>query len=295
MTDAHVSDHAVLARNLDELRTNLHRLDPHVRDDLPDAVHQMRVTCRRLRAMLTTFRTSLDRDATDPVGDDLRWLGGVLGGARDLEVLRDRLDRLLLAQPSHLVRDHPGPWIDERLAAARRKARSEVLDAMASDRYAALLAALDAWHEAPPWAGRPDRPARKRLARSFSRAWTRLERAGAAAAVADAADRPARLHDVRKAAKRCRYAGEMLAPVLGAGFGRQAAQAERIQDLLGEHHDCVVGAERVRELADLAHGQGRDTFTLGVLGVRLEAEAVEHERAFAELWDELGHHGDLDD
>jgi len=181
MSDEQVSDHAVLAQALDRLRADLHRLDPHVRDDLPDAVHQMRVTCRRLRATLTTFRKSLDTAATDPVRSDLKWLGGVLGEARDLEVLRDRLDRLLLAQPSHLVRDHPGPWIDARLAAARRTARSEVLTAMATDRYAALLAALDAWHEDPPWAGLPDRPARKRLARAFSRSWSRMERAAAAA------------------------------------------------------------------------------------------------------------------
>lgn len=288
MNDKRISDHAVLARNLEDLRATLHRLDPHVRDDLPDAVHQMRVTCRRLRSALRTFRTSVDREATDPVRDELKWLGSALGRARDLEVLRARIDRLLLAQSPELLRGHPGPWIDQRIDTARRSAHAEVLEAMASPRYAALLATLDAWQVDPPWAGRPDRPARKQMGRALDRAWSDMERAATAAAGDDAVDRIALLHEARKAAKRTRYAAEMLEPVLGSTAGDRAAAAEEIQDILGDHRDTVAAIVHLRELSDIAHAEGQQTFTFGVLCARLEADAAECERAFEQAWGRIG-------
>ncbi|RNM12942.1 CHAD domain-containing protein [Nocardioides pocheonensis] len=284
MTDKDTSDHAVLAHELEHLRATLHRLDPHVRDDLPDAVHQMRITCRRLRSALRTFRKSLDRGATDPVRDDLKWLGGALGRARDLEVLRARIDRLLLAQSPELLRGHPGPWIDRRIDAARRTAHADVLEAMASPRYVALLVTLDGWQKRPPWAGRPDRPARKRMGRALDRAWSDMERAATAAAANDAVDRIARLHAARKAAKRTRYAAEMLEPVLGQTAGARAAAAEEIQDILGDHRDTVAAIVHLRELSDIAHAEGRQTFTFGVLCARLEADAADREAAFEQAW-----------
>jgi len=287
MAGSRGSGEAVLTQHLEDLRAGLHRLEPHVRDDLPDAVHQLRVTCRRLRATLTTFRKDLDRSATEPARAELAWLGGVLGRARDLEVLGARLDRLVLAEDPRLVRGNPGPWLDDRLRAARDAAHLEVVDAMATDRYAALVAALDSWHDAPPWADGRQPPGRKRLARALDRQWTRMERAGAAAASASPGDRPARLHEVRKAAKRARYAAELLEPVLGDAARTRATAAERIQDVLGEHHDAVVAIDRLGELSDTAHAAGQDTFTFGVLCSRLEAEATGYERAFAEAWGEL--------
>lgn len=46
------------------------------------------------------------------------------------------------------------------------------------------------------------------------------------------------LHDMRIAAKRLRYVLEMSEPVLGAQAVRGAKQAKKLQDLLGEIHDC---------------------------------------------------------
>ena len=55
------------------------------------------------------------------------------------------------------------------------------------------------------------------------------------------------LHDMRIAAKRLRYVLEMAEPVLGAPARRGAKEARRIQDLLGEIHDCDEGIPRVLE------------------------------------------------
>lgn len=46
--------------------TTLRDLDPAARRGLPDAVHQMRTSIRRLRGCLRTYRSVLAREATAP-------------------------------------------------------------------------------------------------------------------------------------------------------------------------------------------------------------------------------------
>ena len=53
------------------------------------------------------------------------------------------------------------------------------------------------------------------------------------------------LHDMRIAAKRVRYVLELMEPVLGKEAKRGAKQARKLQDLLGEIHDCDVLVPRV--------------------------------------------------
>jgi CHAD domain-containing protein len=278
------TEHEVLGRQLEGLAADVRRLDPLVRADVPDAVHQLRVVFRRLRSILSVFEKCFDTTLTDPVGADSAWIGDLLGRPRDLEVLRAHLDRLVAAQPPELVRGRIGAWIDSRLRTEHREAHRAAVDAMASERYFALVDTLHAWRDAPPWRDERDRPALKRLPQGLDRAWASTEGAAAAATVAaPGTDRSRDLHDVRKAAKRTRYAAATLAPVLGPGARKRAQAAERIQTVLGDYHDAVVAGAYVVGLADAAHADGRDTFTLGVLCIRLEEEAAGHERAFEQL------------
>ena len=60
------------------------------------------------------------------------------------------------------------------------------------------------------------------------------------------------LHDMRIAAKRLRYVLELTAPVFGDGAAQAAKRAKKLQDLLGEIHDCDVTIPRVeRHIAGL--------------------------------------------
>ena len=66
---------------------------------------------------------------------------------------------------------------------------------------------------------------------------------------ADAAQDPEaveELHDMRIAAKRLRYVLEMSEPVFGDPVRRAAKQARKLQDVLGEIHDCDELVPRVR-------------------------------------------------
>src|SRR5207247_410155 len=83
-------------------------------------------------------------------------------------------------------------------------------------------------------------------------------------AVRDPGDTEA-LHDMRIAAKRLRYVLEMGEPVLGEPARRGAKEARRIQDLLGEVHDCDEGVPRV--LAHIERLRAEDSAaTAGLAG-----------------------------
>lgn len=58
------------------------------------------------------------------------------------------------------------------------------------------------------------------------------------------------LHDMRIAAKRLRYVLELHGPVFGPAAERAAKRAKKLQDLLGEIHDCDVTIPRVQRHID---------------------------------------------
>ena len=95
----------------------------------------------------------------------------------------------------------------------------------------------------------PDGPLRENAARLIS------VRAEEVAAFSPAVLDPRNvedLHDMRIAAKRLRYVLELTAPVFGEGAATAAKRAKKLQDLLGEIHDCDVTIPRVeRHIAEL--------------------------------------------
>src|SRR3954464_15818416 len=77
----------VLLAPLREQVQQVRAQDLPVRLDAQDAVHKMRVATRRLRSALTTFRPLVDADVAGPLRQELKWLAGELGAARDAEVM----------------------------------------------------------------------------------------------------------------------------------------------------------------------------------------------------------------
>ena len=104
-----------------------------------------------------------------------------------------------------------------------------------------LIAAAQA-----PAVVKADDPARQALRPLVRKSWRTLERK-----VRSLSDPPRdeELHAVRILAKRCRYAAEAAAPVLGRRTRELAAAARGLQDTLGELHDGVVAERWLREWA----------------------------------------------
>src|ERR1700761_4514520 len=90
----------VVLAYLDAQAARLSVLDLAVRRDKPDAIHQMRVTVRRLRSVLQSFTAIVSEPETRSLRAELKWLGGVLGDARDTEVLSGYLHAGLAAVPA---------------------------------------------------------------------------------------------------------------------------------------------------------------------------------------------------
>jgi CHAD domain-containing protein len=239
-------------------------LDPLVRRNEPDAVHKMRVTTRRLRSVLQAFGPAAGL-AADPVAGELKWLGGVLGSARDAEVLGEHLLANLGRLPVEQVIGPIRARIQGHFGSTEAEARNKVLAALDSQRYFSLLDDLEqlAASPVPPGAGGAANvtlpPA---VARTYRRTRRRVRRAsgeppGSTAEVA--------WHGVRKAAKRARYAAEAVSPALGDEARRFARQMKKVQSALGDHQDTVVARQAVRQLGINAHMSGENAFSYGVL------------------------------
>ncbi|AUH43017.1 CYTH and CHAD domain-containing protein [Streptomyces sp. CMB-StM0423] len=264
---------------LDYVRTQITavvELDPAVRRDQPDAVHQMRVASRRLRSTFRSYRAVLDRTVTDPVSAELRWLAGELGVDRDREVLTERihaglaeLERPLVLGP---VRGRLRTWSAARRTGSRRR----IVAVLDGRRYLALLDALDGILTDPPLRTAADRPAEPVLRKAVDRQYRRF--AGSLQETFDLApgpDRDTAIHETRKAAKRTRYAAEVARPALGREAKTVTSLMREVQELLGDYQDGVLARSALREIAVQAQAAGEPSFTYGVLYAREEARAAE--------------------
>lgn len=263
----------------------LRALEPGVRRDEPDSVHQMRVAVRRLRSTLRTFGDVIGGPVADEVAGELRWLGTVLGGARDTEVtaahLRDSLHELPVEQNVGPV----GARLQRHFAPARAAARTGVLDALGSDRYASLISALDRLITQPPLTAQAALPARDVLPAGAKSAYRQAKRRMRRARRAPAG--PARdvaLHSARRAAKRARYAAELATPAVGKQARKFAKRMKKVQSALGEHQDTVIARQVTRELGMSAHLAGENSYTYGLLYARDTRAARRHGRRARKAW-----------
>lgn len=274
----------VLAR-LRAQRDALVKLDPAVRRDLPDSVHQMRVATRRIRSAFKTYKKVLDPAVTGPVGEELKWLAAELGIDRDREVLTERLTARIDAVPRTLllgpVRGRLRIWAVARRHGSRRHTVA-VLDGR---RYLALLDSLDALLADPPLLPAADKPAAEVLVKAAHKDKARLAaRVEHALSLEPGTDRDVALHEARKAAKRARYAGEAARPVLGKQAKKFAKRMKGVQSVLGDHQDSVVAREALRQLGIQAHGAGETAFTWGLLYGQEQAAAADRERELPGVW-----------
>ncbi len=251
--------------------------DPGIRiGDDPEDVHQARVGARRMRSDLQTFATVLEPEWVGHVRAELQWLGGVLGGVRDADVLLERLRRQAASLSEH---DAPGvAALVRRLAQQREVARESLLDALDGERYVTLLEVLVAGSSSPAVRADADAPAADVLPALAAGPWKKLKRA-----VEGLGDDPPDddLHAVRIRAKRCRYAAEAVAPVVGKPARRFADAVAELQTVLGDHQDAVVAESWLREAAATS---SIPKLVTGELIALQRVEAAACRRAWAHAW-----------
>jgi CHAD domain-containing protein len=263
----------------------LKALDPLVRANAPDSVHQMRVAARRLRSTLQAYPAILPKPATRRLRAELKWLGEVLGEARDDEVLSEYLLTRLASLPAEQVLGPAQARARGHFAPREASAREVLLDALNSARYYTLIAELDRLLAEPPLTAAAARPAKKALPRAIGHACRRTRRRmHRARRLAPSAGRDTALHETRKAAKRARYAAEAAQPALGQKARKVARRMKAVQSALGDHHDAVNARAAAREIGVRAHLAGENAFTFGLLSERAARDAAAYDAKAQRAW-----------
>src|ERR1700730_9006115 len=206
-----------LERQITELAGN----ESAMRAGDSEALHRFRVATRRSRALLRPC------SGVDELQRELRWLAGVLGPVRDLDVLIEHVQELV----EELADDRAGgEAIVAALEAQRADARAELMAALDSERYKELLGRF---RNDIARLGETDHDHLVSLA---ARELKRLQQAYAALGSRPPDDE---LYRVRIKAKRTRYAAELA----GKPLAKLADAAKRLQDAIGTHQDAVVAEQ----------------------------------------------------
>jgi triphosphatase len=256
----------IVGRHLYRLR--LH--DPGTRaGESPEALHDMRVATRRLRAAVRVFAEGIPVRSRDRLKRELRWLGQLLGPVRDLDVQLAKLDAFTAASPAGF-RPALGR-LREHMAGERRGRRAEMVAGLEAKRYFRLLLRLERFADAQA-RGRAGTAAQERIAvagrRAIKKAFRRLIERGNEIGETP---QPEDLHALRIRAKRLRYLLEFLGELTGKPGRRLIKYLVELQDLLGSYHDAVVWADFVRGYVE-AEGARLEPAQVVALGALVAAE-----------------------
>jgi CHAD domain-containing protein len=228
----------------------------------PEDLHQMRVSVRRLRAVLKSAPRSVPD--SDRLRAELGWLGGALGPVRDLDVLIDRLR----AESDDFPDDERrvASALLDGLVTGRLAARERLTSALNSSRYRTLLGHLAQAvnSDIDPTAAEPE-------LLDLVRAPYRKLRRAVRTLPADPPD--AELHRLRILGKRLRYAAELVKPITGKQLKELVRASKELQEVLGEHQDACVAEQEVRRLV-AAQGEVVDWDLVFVAGRLVEREHV---------------------
>jgi CHAD domain-containing protein len=231
------------------------------------AVHQARVATRRLREALPLVPAGKPGRRLERVA---RKLTSLLGTVRELDVALQMLDELAQTSgvPAGAVSTLREAVADERRILQRDAAQQ--IDETDMDRlqekalHRVERKSLDGQSPA-------DRHAQVAAARR--RAARRAIRLEAAIDAAGAIYLPERLHQVRIAVKKLRYALEIARDLSGSRAEARIRTLKRLQDLLGRMHDLEVLIARTRGLQAATVRELQLSSDLDQLVRRLETEA----------------------
>ncbi|MES2094631.1 MAG: CYTH and CHAD domain-containing protein [Actinomycetota bacterium] len=256
----------LLVTALRDYRRQLLVQDPRVREELSEAVHRMRVAVARIRAAINTFGPLVSDEAQSRLRPELGWMGHTLGAARDAEVMTARFGPLLRSEPSDLVLGPIGARMQQQFELDAQEARSALHDSLDSARYFRLLDDIDTLCSGAQLTSRAESRAKAAMPELVNNGIASLRQAMHSA---DTTRGPhahdLALHEVRKEAKRVRYAAVLISPLRPKRTKRLAKIATAVQDALGAHQDSVVARQALLRLSAEAENAGEATFSYGRL------------------------------
>lgn len=222
-----------------------------------EAVHQARVSIRRLRSVLRLLGPAISCRDVDAVEEGLRTTFAKLGSCRDLDVFRQGHGAdLLAALPDEPRLGSMLPAVERRRARAWADARRW----LASPAWRSATVRLAAIAVMQPWTATDEESRRELLQgdalgfgrRALRRARRKVLATGAVEALPDEA-----LHALRRRCKRLRYAAELFAPFFAAKPARRfLRRLAHVQDVMGRVNDSAVASALAAEFARGRHFAG---------------------------------------
>jgi CHAD domain-containing protein len=234
------------------------------------------VATRQWRAVLRAARPLLVPEWANSLRDELRWLGQLLGPARDLDVqlayfreesaVLDARDRRPLAQ------------FIAHLEAQRNNVQEALLSELKSTRYLDLIKRLQLAAN-DPIVVESTVTLLDLATREFKKLRKVIREAGASPSSAT-------IHMIRIKTKRVRYAAELAEPVVGKPATRFIEKARAVQDVLGMHQDAIQAEAHVR--AFLKHSTSvRAAFVAGRMVERQRERRAKATKEMRTLWEGL--------
>lgn len=280
---AHVAVELLLRRQLEVMQAR----EAGMRSDLdPEFLHDFRVAIRRTRSLLSLSRDVLGRKSARRYRSRFGRLGRQSGRQRDLDVQLTDLSTLAATLPEadRLALEPVEAWLRRR----RNLAHFNLQRLLDGGRYRALLHEwvlfLDALRS-----GRDGetRPAGELAREAIRGAWRRVCREGRAIGNQSP---PAELHELRKSAKRLRYAVEFFRPLLRKEEARGFIRAlKQLQDHLGAYQDCRVQLDTLQQAEMDLLAKNRLSADTALAVTRLRAALLDKEgglrRQFREHFD----------
>ena len=239
----------IIARNcLRQILVNL----PAMRARRPEALHQMRVGLRRLRAAITLFGDVVAGEQRQTVSNALTWITGELGPARDLDVF---IADILVPQRASHADDPQVKAVYDDVLARRVAAYDRAIEATSSSRFRLALIDLGAWIEIGDWRGEenpfPEEPVAAYATEKLSSLRRAIKKKGENFRKLSVAER----HRLRIRAKRLRYATEFFATTfVGARCDKRRRKSlvalQKLQDALGILNDISTRQALLAEGGD---------------------------------------------
>ncbi len=241
-----------------------------------EALHQMRVATRRIRALFRTVRTFFEPEWTRNIRQEVGWIGSLLGEVRDWDVLMESLEKEgldLHSQEKRAFRLILKAFQDERSLT-----RDRLLEGLRSDRYLDLLNSLeDSLAHLPFQSGHPS------MVDLAGKAFAKLEKYVESTQCRFPKQE---LHHTRILVKRARYTVELAEPFLQKHTKRFLQQAKSLQEVLGQHQDALVAEQRL-----LSHHtptrSHRVAFIKGILVERFRHRQIATCHKLPQLWKKL--------
>lgn len=256
-----------------------------------EGVHAMRVATRRLRSALRDFLPLLKKRPIQKVRKKLKAIADALGAVRDQDVAILALEHLQAAAEIDQINEQIKEGIEILLAerrSVREMAQANLIQTINIDDLMKLQADFSAALE----------KAVRKNKRSRVVTFNEAGREAVTDSLRELRDLGAcvyepfnveKLHEMRIAAKRLRYAVELFTACWGERIAPFAVEIAEMQSFLGEVHDCDVWleslSERMRGRQDGAAGGSEYKAAVWLLSEFIKNRTKNY-RAALKLWSE---------